>query len=105
MPPGCEAIIDFANSTICFPVSFAIPRMIRLQAGGYKCSLFLFGRDLLVVHDPAAFQDRIKLVGLEVFDRLDLAGRPLDLERIDLPGVIQAEMHPEIVAGKITPSA
>ena len=62
--------------------------------------LLLLRHDLVAVDDAAAFQHRIELVGLEILDRLDFAGGPLDFQRVDLGGVVQAEVHAEVVVAR-----
>ena len=52
--------------------------------------------------DSFPFQQGIKAIGCEVLDRLDLPGRPADLQRLDLLCCPQAKVQTEITLRDVT---
>src|SRR2546423_8292743 len=55
-------------------------------------------------NNARGFQDRIKIICGDIFQILDLAGRPPDLDGIDLCCLSKTEMYTKVILRKIAPS-
>src|SRR5215471_9497569 len=84
------------------------------QSGGYpprsKRSLLLWRGFFVgvvghVAEDTFAFLDVDHLIGLDVFESVDGAARPLDFEEIDFFGFADAEVHAQIALREIAATA
>src|SRR5450631_3194327 len=62
-------------------------------------------RELHRVRNPFAFLHEDYLIRLDVFQRVDLPAGPLYLQHVDLLGLAQAEVNPQITLRKIASTA
>src|SRR6185369_14377329 len=80
--------------------STSTPR-IRLLAGLAR----LRRGELDVADDALPFFNKNQLIWLDVFQGVDLAAGPADLEQIDLFGFADAEVDAQVVLGDVAPAA
>src|SRR5438270_7331260 len=75
-------------------------RTEKISTGGLRIGGW-FGPNLFRKNNSFPLQDRVELIGRDIFHDVGCPRRPANLQRINLGGFPQSEMHAEIVLRKI----
>src|SRR5258705_5454360 len=78
---------------------------LRRTTGGSLAHGFLGAIQRHGAHDSRSFFCIHDLVGLHVFDRIDLPAGPADLQKIHFLGLAESEVHAQIFLREIAPTA